>query len=159
LLDKHRSLEQTLWSPRWARAAFAIACLVSLPMLTSCGSPVGRATALYQQQNYIEAAEAFERTQGRLVRMEPVERARYGLYRGLTFMALGDLRGAERWFDYAEALQRLQPRLLPDEERVLLARGRRELSQRIRESWPKPEDPISQGVAATAVARDATVAR
>jgi len=125
---------------------------VALSLSVACGSAVGRGTALYQQHNYIEAAEAFERTQERLVAMKSVERARYGLYRGLTFMALGDLRGAERWFDYADAQQRIQTMVLPDDERGLLARGRRELSQRIHDSWPKPENSIAQGVATSAVA-------
>ncbi len=119
---------------------------------------MSRGAALYKQQNYIEAAEAFERTQPRLATMEPADRARYGLYRGLTFIALGDLPGAERWLDYAEAMQRVDPKLLSDDERVLLARGRRDLSQRIREAWPKPEHGITQGVAG--VERDgATIAR
>jgi hypothetical protein len=127
---------------------------VALSLSVACGSAVGRGTALYQQQSYIEAAETFERTQERLVTMKPVERTRYGLYRGLTFMALGDLRGAERWLDYADAQQRTQPVALPDNERELLARGRRTLSQRIHDSWPKPANSIAQGVAASAVAGD-----
>ena len=130
------------------------AICMALPLSVACGSPVGRGTALYQQQYYIEAAEAFERTQERLVAMTPVERARYGLYRGLTFMALGDLRGAEHWLDYADAQQRTQPMVLPDTERDLLVRGRRALGQRIHDSWPKPANSIAQGVAASAVAGD-----
>lgn len=125
---------------------------MALPLSVACASPVGRGTTLYHQQNYIEAAEAFERTQERLATMKPVERARYGLYRGLTFMALGDLRGAERWLDYADAQQRTQPIVLPDNERDLLTLSRRELSQRIHDSWPKPANNITQGVAASAVA-------
>jgi hypothetical protein len=133
--------------------AVAVGCVV-LPLSLACGSAVGRGTALYQQRSYIEAAEAFERTQGRLVTMEPVERVRYGLYRGLTFMALGDLRGAERWLDYADAQQRTEQQLLPDNERDLLVRARHELSPRIHDSWPKPENSIAQSVAASAAARD-----
>jgi len=127
-----------------------------LAVTLACSSAVGRGTTLYQQQNYIEAAEAFERTQERLVTMKPVERARYGLYRGLTFMALGDLRGAERWLDYADGQQRTQPSLLPAKERDLLARARRELSQRIHDSWPKPENSINQSVAASSVAGESS---
>jgi tetratricopeptide (TPR) repeat protein len=121
---------------------------------------VGRGTSLYQQQNYIEAAEAFERTQGRLATMLPVERVRYGLYRGLTFMALGDWKGAERWLEYAEGLQRKQPNILPTDERLLLVRGRHELTQRIGEAWPKPDNNTTERVAASVVVRDnSTVTR
>jgi len=134
-------------------APVPVVCM-ALSLSVACGSAVGRGTALYRQQNYIEAAEAFERTQERLVAMKPVERARYGLYRGLTFMALGDLHGAERWLDYADAQQRTQPMVLSDDERDLLARGRRELGQRVHDSWPKPANSIAQGVAASAVAGD-----
>ena len=147
-----RSPNSTRFRRRFVTPVAAIC--IALPLSVACGSPVGRGTALYQQQNYIEAAEAFERTQMRLVTMKSVERARYGLYRGLTFMALGDLRGAERWLDYADAQQRTQPMILPDNERDLLARGRRELSQRIHDSWPKPENSIIQSVAASAVPGD-----
>jgi hypothetical protein len=115
--------------------------------MAACGSSVGRGAVLYQQHNYIEAAETFERTQSRLALMEPGDRARYGLYRGLTFMALGDLRNAERWLDYAELQQRAQPAILAQNERELLHRGRLELSQRVRDAWPKPERGSTQGLA------------
>lgn len=124
--------------------------LVGAAMIAAgCGSSVGRGSALYRQQNYIEAAEVFERTQSRLATMDAADRARYGLYRGLTLMALGDLRGAERWLDYAEAQQRSQPELLAEDERALLTRGRRDLSQQLQANWPKPAPRWTQRVAAT----------
>ncbi len=116
---------------------------------TGCGSSIGRGTTLYEQQSYIEAAEVFERTQNRLASMDPDERARYGLYRGLTLMALGDLRGAERWLDYAEAQERNQPGLLARDERAMLTHGRMDLGERRQATWPKPEPRWTQGVAAT----------
>ncbi len=119
-------------------------------MTAACSSSVGRGTALYREQSYIEAAEAFERTQDRLTTMDAVDRARYGLYRGLTLMALGDLRGAERWLDYAEAQQRSHPGLLAYNERAMLTQGRRDLSQKLQASWPKPQPHWTQTVAATA---------
>ena len=114
-----------------------------------CGSSIGRGTALYRERNYIEAAEVFERTQNRLATMDAADRARYGLYRGLTLMAVGDLRGAERWLDYAEAQQRAQPTLLANDERAMLAQGRRELAQQLQARWPRPEPRMIQSVAAT----------
>jgi tetratricopeptide (TPR) repeat protein len=123
-------------------------------VITGCGSSIGRGTTLYQQQSYIEAAEVFERTQSRLTMMDPVERARYGLYRGLTLMALGDLRGAERWLDYAEAQEHGQPGLLAREERAMLTHGRMDLGERRQAEWPKPEPHWAQGVAATTTASD-----
>lgn len=115
----------------------------------ACGSPIGRGTTLYQQQNYIEAAEAFERTEDRLATMQPGDRIRYGLYRGLTFLQLGDLRSAEHWLDYAQAEQHKQSQSLTTEELRLLQQGRRLLSERIRDSWPKPEPSWSKQMAAS----------
>lgn len=124
--------------------------LATLLVTAGCGgSCVGRGVSLYEERNYIEAAEAFERTQNRLATMKPVERVRYGLYRGLTLLALGDLRGGERWLDYADVQQRLEPVVLPDEERAMLAHGRTELAQRLQASWPKPEPHWERGVATT----------
>ncbi len=123
----------------------AFGCVVLL--LVACGSAIGRGTTLYQQHNYVEAAEVFERTQDRLATMEPADRARYGLYRGLTFMALGDLRNAEHWLDYAESQQHVFLGSLAQNERGLLNHGRLELSQRVREAWPKPARESTQGLA------------
>lgn len=122
-----------------------LVCIV----MTGCGSSLGRGTTLYQQQSYIEAAEVFERTQNRLASMDPEERARYGLYRGLTLMALGDLRSAERWLDYAETQERTQPGLLAHDERVMLTHGRTDLGDRRQATWPKPEPRWTQSVATT----------
>ena len=127
------------------RLACSTICIALI--LSACGSSVGRGTVLYQQQNYIEAAEAFERTQDRLTVMDPGDRARYGLYRGLTFMALGDLRNAERWLNYAELQQRSQPGIIAQNERDLLHRGRLELRLRVRDAWPAPERDSTQGLA------------
>ncbi len=124
--------------------------LTTLLFTAGCGgSRVARGVSLYEERNYIEAAEAFERTQSRLVSMKPVERVRYGLYRGLTLLALGDLRGGERWLDYADVQQRLEPVVLPVEERAMLARGRTELAQRLQASWHKPDPRWERGVATT----------
>jgi hypothetical protein len=131
-------------------SSLILVCIV----MTGCGSSIGRGTTLYQQRSYIEAAEVFERTQNRLASMDPIERARYGLYRGLTLMALGDLRGAERWLDYAEAQEHSLPGLLARDERTMLTQGRMDLGERRQATWPKPEPRWAQGVAATTTSSD-----
>jgi len=125
---------------------FFVAATMAAP---ACGSSVGRGTTLYQQRSYVEAAEVFERTQSRLVTMAAVDRARYGLYRGLSLMALGDLRGGERWLDYAEAQERAQPGLLSNDERVALTHNRSDLAERRQATWPRPQPDWTQGVART----------
>ena len=58
---------------------------------TACGGHyVSRGSALYDEARYVEAAEVFERTEDRLVSSSNAERARFGLYRGATFLKLGD---------------------------------------------------------------------
>jgi len=129
--------------------------LGSLFFTSACGSScIGRGVSLYEEHNYIEAAEAFERTQNRLTTMEAVDRIRYGLYRGLTLVALGDLRGGERWLDYAETQQRALPELLPVNERTLLARGRVNLNHQLQAALPKPEPQWTQGVATSGAPSD-----
>jgi hypothetical protein len=125
---------------------FLVAATMAAP---ACSSSVGRGTTLYEQRSYIEAAEVFERTQNRLVAMDAVDRARYGLYRGLTLMALGDLRGAERWVDYAEAQERAQPGLLSQDERAALTHNRSDLAERRQATLSKPQRDWTQGVART----------
>ncbi|HVU04625.1 MAG TPA: hypothetical protein VHE30_22860 [Polyangiaceae bacterium] len=91
-----------------------------------------RSETLYQEHRYIEAAEAFERTEDRLPTWSLDERASYGLYRGLTFLHLDDLSSARRWLGYAYAVEHDAPGSLPREDRALLDRGWTELDQRVR---------------------------
>lgn len=84
---------------------------------------VTRGAELYAGGLYIEAAEVFERTERRLDRASPSERAQYGLYRGATLLALGDSRRARRWLRYSERLLQSNPALLSAEERDMLRRA------------------------------------
>ncbi|MFO7181604.1 MAG: hypothetical protein DIU78_023080 [Pseudomonadota bacterium] len=118
--------------------AFAATC--------GCGAQyVARGAELYSSGEYIEAAEVFERTESRLSDSSASERARYGLYRGATLLALGDVRRAGRWLGYSEELARAKPTLLSEEERVMLRRALDDLAQRAR-----PDDPGSATASALA---------
>src|SRR5690606_10875377 len=66
----------------------------------ACTGNVKRGHALYSEGYYVEAAEVFERNERRLSEWPPDKRAAYGLYRGMTLLELGDLRGAGRWLAY-----------------------------------------------------------
>jgi hypothetical protein len=98
--------------------------------LGGCSHYVQRGEALYREHRYIEAAEAFERTEARLSSSTAEERAEYGLYRGLTFLYLDDLGGARTWLGYAYSIVQKAPGTLQQEERALLGRGFVELDQR-----------------------------
>jgi len=93
----------------------------ALLFATGCGGHyVSRGTALYDEARYVEAAEVFERTEARLANSSSAERARFGLYRGATFLKLGDTTHAARWLGYARSVVQSEPDALADDELALL---------------------------------------
>jgi hypothetical protein len=111
--------------------AFVLLALAA-SALPACSPYVNRGETLYREGRYIEAAEVFELTEARL-RASPSEvRAEYGLYRGLTYLRLDDLRNAHVWFTYAATVEKKTPGQLTSDERMLLDRGWKELADRTR---------------------------
>jgi tetratricopeptide (TPR) repeat protein len=104
------------------KRAIALGVALALAAL-ACGSHVHRGASLYESGRYIEAAEYFERTQQRLTEAGPPEKAEYGLYRGLTFLSLGDRERAREWLAYAHAALREAPQALDREDQELLKEG------------------------------------
>jgi hypothetical protein len=100
----------------------AFALLGAALLLTSaCGVHyVARGTALYEDAHYVEAAEVFEQTEGRLASSSNSERARFGLYRGATYLKLGDTAHAARWLGYARSMVKSDPDVLNDDDLALL---------------------------------------
>lgn len=99
--------------------ATALASLLAL--LSGCGTHfVTRGSALYQDARYVEAAEVFEQTEQRLEDCSSRERARFGLYRGATFLKLGDAQHAARWLGYARAIKSSDPSALSGADSALL---------------------------------------
>jgi hypothetical protein len=92
-----------------------------LLLVGACGSHfVARGSALYDDGHYVEAADVFEQTEARLASCSSEERARFGLYRGATFLKLGDVEHAARWLGYARAIERSQPGALDGNDSALL---------------------------------------
>ncbi len=131
-----------------ARIAVAVFALTAVT-LPACTSYVKRGSTLYSDGRYVEAAEVFERTENRLTDAEPRERAEYGVYRGMTLLVLGDLRGAERWLAYAYEIERGAPGSLRADRRALLDRGWFELGQRMRAEPPATTEPAGTAIAAS----------
>lgn len=104
---------------------------LALP-IGGCSPYVNRGETLYREGRYIEAAEIFELTEAKLKRSTSEICAEYGLYRGLTYLKLDDLRNAHLWLSYAYTVEQRSPGQLTAEEHVLLDRGWRELGERIR---------------------------
>lgn len=93
----------------------------ALLLLSACGGHyVTRGTTLYQDAHYVEAAEVFEQTEARLSSSSTSERARFGLYRGATFLKLGDTAHAARWLGYARSLVKSDPDALSADDLELL---------------------------------------
>jgi hypothetical protein len=109
------------------------ACILALACsVGGCSHYVQRGEALYREHRYVEAAEAFERTEDRLSESSAEERAEYGLYRGLTFLYLDDVANARTWLGYAYSVVQKAPGTLHPEEQTLLERAFTELDQRSR---------------------------
>lgn len=110
-----------------------------------CTSYVKRGSALYSEGRYIEAAEVFERTEHRLRRADHRDCAQYALFRGMTLLALGDLRNAERWLTYAYQVNQSRPGSLKLREQAILDRGWYDLGQRLHPSRPTVSPPLTSG--------------
>jgi hypothetical protein len=83
-----------------------------------CAEQTDRGQALYGEGRLIEAAQVFEHTEYRLDHASSSERAAYGVYRGLTLMALGDSRRAHHWLAYAYEVAREIPGSLNASDRT-----------------------------------------
>ena len=99
------------------KSALLVVSALGLLLVMGCSSYVKRGEALYADGRYIEAAEVFERTEGRIGEASVRQRAEYGMYRALTLLVLGDLSNAERWFNYAYEVERAAPGSLSTDRR------------------------------------------
>jgi thioredoxin-like negative regulator of GroEL len=103
---------------------------VALVALSGCGGHyVSRGSDLYADGRYVEAAEVFERTEARLADSSSSERARFGLYRGATFLRLGDAMHAARWLGYARSVVTQDPDALGSSDAALLEASLKTLAQ------------------------------
>jgi len=119
--------------------------LLALSLATSVGCAahyVSRGADLYAGGRYIEAAEVFERTETRLANSSTPDRARYGLYRGATLLALGDGARAETWLAYCSQMLDAEPSALSEEEHTMLSRALRVAATR---RGASPSLPPSEG--------------
>lgn len=99
----------------WVLAALAFAS-------TGCrASYVDRGAALYAERNYVEAEQVFEHNEARLSKASNAERARYGLYRAATFLALGDAARAHGWLVSTSNIAHSDADALSFEERRTLS--------------------------------------
>jgi hypothetical protein len=87
-----------------------------------CGSPLAPARQAFDEARYPVAAARFRVLARRLAELDEGEQFEYALYRGLTHLALGDARPAERWLLAAKRLSEARPGLAtPEEQNRLLS--------------------------------------
>ena len=107
--------------PLVPRSIIALGATALVALSGACGAHyVNRGTELYSDGRYVEAAEVFERTEAQLADSSSSERARFGLYRGATFLKLGDAVHAARWLGYARSVVTQDPDALGSRDAALL---------------------------------------
>ena len=101
-------------------SAFTLLVLLALSAAGCASHYVTHGSELYGDGRYVEAAEVFEQTEARLATSSNSERARFGVYRGATFLKLGDVPHAARWLGYARSVVTRDPSCLSERDLTLL---------------------------------------
>jgi hypothetical protein len=116
---------------------------------TACGNHfVARGAQLYADGRYVEAAEVFERTEERLRQSPSDERARFGLYRGATYLKLGDAMHAARWLGYARSVVQADPNALDSGELEMLESSLKAVAG-VKRARPEPKTESELATAPT----------
>lgn len=118
----------------WVARLFLVALLLAC---AACEAHVDHACTLYTQGRLVDAAAAFDEGERDLGRASPRERARYGLYRGLTLLDLGEVSHAQRWLGFARDEERAHPGALGAEQRAALDHGWATVTARLGASPPR----------------------
>ena len=123
--------------------------------LSACGTNhyVQRGADLYGEGRYVEADEVFERSEPRVAGASLAQRAAYAVYRGATFVALGDLPRAQHWLGVASEIEHTRPGTLRPEERVFLDGAWRALANRM----PTVPSPATTAIASSSQAPSPSV--
>jgi len=108
------------------RQAVGLALMLLGPGLALCPacselSYVGRAETAYDQGRYLEVAESLARHEPDLDQLPMWKKARYGLYRGLALLQLGDPEEGRRWLHFARDVELKEATLTDDQRRALSA--------------------------------------
>jgi hypothetical protein len=86
-------------------------------LTTACGSTMGRAMTAFEDGRYPEAVGELRALESEARTWPEDRRAKYALYRGLTHLACGDARSADRWLSSAKRSWENNPELFDDAER------------------------------------------
>ena len=138
-------------SVRFSALWRGLAAGIASTALLGCAATLDRGADFYRQGRYIDADQLFEHAEPGLSQLEGRERARYALYRGATYLALGDSAGARRWLGYGARLGAPALSGLSGEEQQLLRDGLRALGSFAGWSAASSAAASSAGLAVRAV--------
>jgi hypothetical protein len=101
----------------------AVARLVAaawvVAMVSACTPPMKRVETAYGDGRYLEVAEDLAHSESELSRLSIDQRARYGVYRGLSLIKLGEYDEAHRWLQYAYEVEKHRATLEPHQRQAL----------------------------------------
>lgn len=86
-------------------------------LLGGCASPLSEARTSFAEARYPDAIAQYRALGAELPRLDREELFEYALYRGLSHLALGDARPAQRWLLLAKRLSEAAPALATAEQR------------------------------------------
>jgi hypothetical protein len=98
-----------------------------LLLCVGCGSALTQATAEFEAGRAPEAMRRLRAIEPELARLSRNEQLRYGLYRGLSYLSLGDLERSRDWILPVKHALDHDPRLFSDSERGRLLSALRSL--------------------------------
>ncbi|MEO6601894.1 MAG: hypothetical protein ABIQ16_18595, partial [Polyangiaceae bacterium] len=126
-------------------AVLGVSVAVCFVALSGCSANhyVKRGADLYGEGRFVEADEVFERSEPRIAAAPLEQRAAYAAYRGATFVALGDVRHAQRWLEMAVQIESDHPGTLRPAERAFLDGAWRALAERLPPSPPPATTAIA----------------
>ena len=97
---------------------------IALPLVllgsVACGGPLAEGESLFEKGHYAEAKQTLAAMDVPGRRWRVPERARYSLYRGLTYGALGDVPRAAGWLREARELRDQHPDALVRQDALRL---------------------------------------
>jgi hypothetical protein len=97
-------------------------CALFLALCTcGCASPLAPARQAFDEARYPDAIAGYRALRRELPELSPRQLFEYALYRGLSHLALGDARPAERWLLVAKRLAEASPGLPSSEEQGRLS--------------------------------------
>jgi hypothetical protein len=96
------------------------ATVLLLLLLAGCAGPLARGIDQFDDGHYPQAKETFASLEPASRSWDDAHRARYALYRGLTYGALGDKPRAGVWLGEARAIVLAHPDALTPEDRQRL---------------------------------------